>query len=77
MPDQGPKNAQLDSLDELKQIAGWSDDLHTIFSPYLRVFPQSPAENNSEITPDSRINFNTVDSSLLVCYLRLQMKNCL
>ena len=38
VPDQGPKNAQLDSLDELKQIAGWSDDLHTIFSPYLRCF---------------------------------------
>ena len=76
-PEQGPKNAQLDSLAELKQIEGWTDDMHTIFSPYLRVFPQSPAENNNEVSPASRINFNTVDSSLLVCYLQLQMKNCM
>ena len=38
MPDQGPKNAFFDSLEELKQVAGWDDDLQIIFSPYLRVF---------------------------------------
>ena len=38
-PKHAPKNLPLDTLDELKLIAGWDDDVHAVFSPYLTVYP--------------------------------------
>jgi type II secretory pathway component PulK len=63
-PKYGPKNAPLDSLDELLMVDGWSDDLHAIFSPYLTVFPV-PARSKDKM----QINLNTASRELLSCLI--------
>lgn len=58
-----PKNAYFDSLDELKMIPGWDDELHEIFSPYLTVYPKPTQRQKEEIA----INVNTADRALMGC----------
>ncbi len=64
-PPYSAKNGQLDSVDELRMIEGWDDEIHAIFSPYLTTFPfwrpeQSPTEPR-------KINLNTASRELLGC----------
>ena len=75
VPDQGPKNAFLDSLEELKQVDSWDDDLHIIFSPYLRVFPQ-PVAGDPYAAQGAAINFNTVDRAFMDCLLASTNTQC-
>ena len=56
------KNAPFDSLEELMLIDGWNEELHTIFSPYLTVFP---IQTSSSEKP--KLNLNTVPKALLGC----------
>ena len=56
------KNAPFDSVDELRQIEGWDEDIHAAFSPYLTVFPYSKSNADK-----STININTVNRSLMWC----------
>ena len=44
--EQFPKNARFDSLQELKSIPGWDDEMYTIFSPYFTVYPSLPTTLN-------------------------------
>tara|TARA_B100001094_G_scaffold329833_1_gene393526 strand:- start:2572 stop:3870 length:1299 start_codon:yes stop_codon:yes gene_type:complete len=66
-PKVSPKNDRYDSLDELKLISGWDDDLHKVFSPYLTVYPL-PDLGDSRKAP--RINFNTASLDFLSCLLK-------
>jgi type II secretory pathway component PulK len=59
-----PKNAPFDSLDELKMIEGWDDDLQRVFSPYLTIYPIQ--KNKDDKFP---INLNTASRELLSCLL--------
>ena len=58
------KNAPFDSLDELRMIPGWDTDMHTIFSPYLTVFPLPAMIQGTVRMP---INFNNASRELLGC----------
>ena len=70
-PSYKAKGMQLDTLDELKLIDGWDDDLHTIFAPYLTVYPF-----NLTGKPDkSRININTAKKELLSCMVKEARSN--
>lgn len=61
-PPYGAKNAPLDSLEELRLIDGWDDEMHAVFSPYLTVFPWP-----DEAGEDVALNLNTVDPNLMKC----------
>ena len=56
------KSLPFDSVDELKLVAGWDDQIHSVFAPYLTVYPIS-----SKTTKPSLINLNTVKQELLSC----------
>ena len=65
-PAGGAKNAPFDSLEELKLVEGWDDDMYTIFSPYFTVYPvQRQATTQSD--DKFRINHWTASRELLSC----------
>jgi type II secretory pathway component PulK len=68
-----PKNAYFDTIEELKLIPGWDDDLHEIFSPYLTVYPM-PSQTARQ--SDLNVNFNSADRSLLACLLPKSATDC-
>ncbi len=65
------KNAPFDSLDELMLVDGWNEELHTIFSPYLTVFP---IQKSSSEKP--QLNLNTVPKALLGCLFPAAKLEC-
>jgi len=56
------KDAPFDSLDELRMVDGWDEEMHTVFSPFLTVypFPKEPTER-------PRINLASSSRELLQC----------
>ncbi len=65
------KNAPLDSIEELRMIDGWDEDMHKIFSKYITAFPLQTAN-----TDKLKININTADRSLLACLFPDSKANC-
>lgn len=62
------KNVPMDSLDELKEIEGWDDEVHKVFAPYLTVYPYGEKT--------SKINKNTVSKSLMGCFVPEALTEC-
>ena len=59
-----PKDAPLDSVEELRLVDGWDHDVHAVFSPYITVYPFQDA-NKAGVPP--KININTAPRELLAC----------
>jgi type II secretory pathway component PulK len=67
------KNAPLDSIDELRLIEGWDEEIHAVFSPYLTAYPfVTPNTDRSKI----KLNINTTSRSLLQCLLPEAKGSC-
>lgn len=70
-PKHVPKNLPLDSLDEMKLIDGWDDDIHTIFSPYLTVYPiikeYYKTLKDKDLMKFATMNINTGSRAFLGC----------
>ena len=60
------KGVSFDSVDELHLVAGWDDELHKVFAPYLTVYP-FPTTTKTQF--NSPININTVKPELLSCLI--------
>lgn len=58
------KNSPLESVEELKMIAGWDDDMHAVFSRYLTVYPYQNTGRDV-----AKININTASREMLACLL--------
>lgn len=65
------KNAPFDSLEELKMVDGWTEDMHTVFSPYLTIFP---LQKTGRTKP--KINLNTASRELLGCLFPRAKSEC-
>lgn len=63
-PPYKPKNGPFDSLDELKMVDEWDDEMHAVFSPYFTIFP-------FQVKGDDKptININTAPKELLTCLI--------
>jgi len=59
------RNLPLDSVEDLRLVEGWDDDLQAIFEPYLTVFPFNPIQGVQ--SSDSKINLNTASRGMLSC----------
>ena len=57
------KNAQMDSLDELRLIEGWDEEVHAVFAPYLTIFPFQIQSTDNKF----KMNINTTSRALLQC----------
>lgn len=56
------KNAPMDTMEELRLIEGWDEEVHAVFSQYLTVFPfQIKGQDRSQV------NLNTATRALLQC----------
>jgi len=64
-PSYTTKGAPFDSIDELKLIEGWDDEIHEVFAPYLTAYPY-PVAGKPFSSP---ININTVKPELLSCLI--------
>jgi type II secretory pathway component PulK len=64
-PPHKAKNSPLDTVDELKVVDGWTDDLHAYFSPYLTVYPfvHSQEQDKSAF----KLNVNALSQDALRC----------
>lgn len=67
-----PKNAPLDSLDELKMVEGWDDEMHTVFSPFLTIYPIPPPG----VQAKPKVNLNTAAQEVLFCLLPQSQSSC-
>lgn len=65
------KNAPLDSLEEIKVVEGWDDDIYNIFSPYLTVYP--PRERKEDEAP---ININSSMAGMMTCLMKDKGEEC-
>ena len=59
------KNAPLDSIDELRVIEGWDEEVHAVFAPYLTAYPFVTPNNNDRTKV--KLNINTTSRALLQC----------
>lgn len=66
------KNAQLDSVNELRLIEGWDEEIHEVFSPYLTVFPFQSSSTDKRF----QININTASRGLLQCLFPESRGDC-
>ncbi len=73
VPKVSVKNAPYDSVQELLMIPGWDEDLHSIFAPYLTVYPIPPIDAKQSNT---YINFNSADRAFLSCLLPKGAREC-
>lgn len=67
------KNAQMDSLEELRLIEGWDEEVHAVFSPYLTIFPYQYATTDKNF----KMNINTTSRALLQCLFPESKGECL
>lgn len=56
------KNAPFDTIDELRLIEGWDEEVHAVFAPYLTIFPFQQKGSDKH-----KININTANRALLQC----------
>jgi len=68
------RNFPLDSIEDLKLIEGWDDELHTVFAPYLTVYPFSPLQQVK--STDSKLNLNTAPRGLIACLFQDVNPDC-
>lgn len=66
------KNAPLDSVEELRLIEGWDDEIHSVFSPFVTVFPFQTSSTDKRF----KININTASRSLLQCLFPESRGDC-
>ena len=71
-PSVSPKNAPFDSLEELKTVAGWDDDIYKVFSPYFTVFPVRKSKEEIH-----RINVNSASLDMMRCLVPTLTDDCL
>ncbi len=71
VPPYRAKNAPFDSLEELRMVDGWTEDLHTVFAPYLTIYP---LQKTGQAKP--RINLNTAPKELLGCIFPTAKADC-
>lgn len=67
------KNAQMDSLEEIRQIEGWDEEMHAVFSPFLTIFPYQYATTDKNF----KMNINTTSRALLQCLFPEAKGECL
>ncbi len=56
------KNAPFDTIDELRLIEGWDEEIHAVFAPYLTIFPVQQKSSDKHL-----ININTASRAMLQC----------
>ncbi len=66
-----PLNAQFDTLDQLKLIYQWNDDIHTVYSPYLTVYPYQKTGFET-----MKLNINTTSKELMGCLFPKSKSDC-
>ncbi|MDD9950269.1 MAG: type II secretion system protein GspK, partial [Zetaproteobacteria bacterium] len=57
----------LDSLEELRLVHGWNQDIHEVFKPYLTIYPFHRRIQPRKV--QSLININTAPRELMACLL--------
>ena len=70
-PSYKSKRVPFDTLEELRLVKGWDDDMHAVFSPYLTIYPHRVAKvtANSKAVQTNLININTAPRELLTCLI--------
>lgn len=71
-PKLAAKNAPLDSVDELRIIEGWDEEVHAVFAPFLTVYPFQQSSTDKRF----QININTASRALLQCLFPESRGDC-
>lgn len=73
VPPHKSKNSPLDTLDELRMVDGWTEELHSYFSPYLTVFPFVYSQDKEK--NGFKLNINTASQDVLRCFFAKELSN--
>lgn len=72
-------NHPLNSLHQLALVEGWNPEIHTVFSPYLTVYPipnRYSSKGARSLGNEPYININTASRELLQCLFPLMNDDC-
>jgi len=72
-PPHKAKNSPMDTLDELRVVDGWTDELHAYFSPYLTVFPFLHSQDKDKTA--YKLNINSLDQDTLKCFFSRELSS--
>lgn len=73
VPPHKAKNAPMDTIDELRIVEGWTDELHAYFSPYLTVYPFTHSQDKDKSA--FKININAMDQEVLKCFFSRELSS--
>ena len=73
VPSHKAKNSPLDTVDELRMVDGWTQELHSYFSHYLTVFPFVYPQDKEK--NGFKININTANQDVLKCFFQRELSN--
>ena len=74
-----PPNHPLPSLHQLTLVEGWNAELHTVFAPFLTVFPipnRYSKKSKRQLAREPSLNINTVSRELLQCLFPEMTDDC-
>ncbi len=71
-PKQSAKNAPLDSVDELRMIDGWDEEVQAVFSPYITAYPFTVGSTDRKF----QVNINTASRAMLQCLFPESKGDC-
>ena len=72
-PSHTVKNSPMDSVEELKVIEGWTDEIYTYFSPYLTVFPFTYQQDPEKAS--YKLNVNAFNQEALHCFFSRELSS--
>lgn len=72
-PTHKAKNSPLDTVDELRMVDGWTQELHTYFSPYLTAYPFVHPQDKEK--SGFKININTANQDVIRCFFQRELNN--
>lgn len=73
VPPHKAKNSPLDTVDELRLVEGWSEEIHNYFSPYITAYPFVYSQDKEK--SGFKININTANQDVIRCFFSRELSN--
>ena len=73
VPPHKAKNSPLDTVDELRLVDGWTEEIHNYFSPYITAYPF--VYNQDKEKNGFKININTANQDVIRCFFSRELSN--
>lgn len=73
IPPHKSKNSPIDTVDELRLVEGWTEEIHNYFSPYITAYPF--VYNQDKEKNGFKININSANQDVIRCFFSRELGN--